>query len=492
MFNSRWLFCAALISLPAIAGVSLEEKQQRVQELIELSRQLPAASFEGYHRELEYERRGLSLETRASVEANLLADQVRKRVIQAYEAALKNHTNPQAAKQEVRDAIEADIELAAPELKNEILEVAFNTLETIEQGGFSSQEVEIKEVEVVMMKKVMARSNYLNRETLSDPLLPVANPHKDSEKKEYKNKQELLESLTSERDNSRFVSTANISVKTAEIVSTQSDLSLQVKMEFLGAELEAGPSITFKRSLSTDATIMAEGLNPVILRDGNFDHVKRDASNKPIIKNGKVLKRYVAFLCDVDLNFETDYAGSGGFKYMGIGGGVSAASRFSNTVTIASRRISLPESVAGKTVTVKYISELCHKDFVKAKISNHLTVMQSLDLMMKNVVSGLRFSHARTKCAEDRHCADWYNREVISLQKKNNVARCVEHSTEKYKFCQLRGKVGQNCPVYRGGKRVSSGENEYTCDKGLKCVMTDDDDYFVGIKIESATGVCRR
>ncbi len=177
---------------------------------------------------------------------------------------------------------------------------------------------------------------------------------------------------------------------------------------------------------------------------------------------------------------------------MGIGAGVSASKKFSNTVTIASRRIALPEIVEGKSVTVKFISDLCQRDFIRAKVTSQLTILQSLDIMMRNVVSGLRFSHARTKCAEDSHCANWYNTEVISLQKANNVARCVEHTSEKYKFCQLRGKAGQKCPVFRNGKKVSSGENEYFCDKGLKCVEVDDDDYFVGIKVESATGVCRR
>ncbi len=418
MINSRWLFCAALFSLSGFAGVSMEEKQERVQELMELTRNLPVASFDGYRRELDYERRGLSLENRAKAETNLLAQQVRQRVLEAYEAALKNHDNTSAAKQEVRDAIEADLELAAPELREEIRQLALDALDKIEQGAFYSSEVELDEVQVVMMKKVAVRSDYLNHENLSDQTLPIANKAKDSEKKEFRNKEELTESLISDRESSRFVSTASQTVKTAEIVTAQGDLSLQVKMEFLGAEIEAGPSITFKRSLATDAIIMAEDLNPVILRDGNFDYVKRDSMNRIIKKNGKPVKRYISFTCDVDLNFETDYAGSGGFKYMGVGAGVSASKSFSNTVTITSRRIALPEIVSGKSVTVKFISELCQHDFVRAKVTSQLTVLQSLNVMMRNVVSGLRFSHARTKCAEDSHCANWYNNEVISLQKK--------------------------------------------------------------------------
>jgi hypothetical protein len=490
MFNSRWLVIAAFYSASSLAGVSFFEKEARVKALMKLGAKLPAVTFEGYERELQYEKQGLSLEKRAKAETNLLADQVRRQVVLAYEAALKEHNDPVLAREEVRDSIERDLELAAPKLREEILRLSLATLEAIENGSLVSEPVELEETEVVMLKKVSARSEFLNQD--SDPVLPVANKNRDSEKREYKNKAELIESLISNRDSSRFVSNASQTFKTAEIVTAQANISVQVKMEFLGAELEAGPSITFRRSLATDAIIMAEGLNPVILSDGNFDFLQRDSQNKVIKQNGKNLRRYISFTCDVDLHFETDYEGGGGFKYMGIGADASVGAKFANTVTMASRRIALPEYVGGKSVTVKFISELCQRDFTRAKITNNMTVLQVLDVMMKNVISGLRFSHARTKCVSDSDCKNWYNREKSSLERQNNVARCVEHKTEKYRFCQLRGKSGQNCPVYKNGKKVSSGDNEYSCDWGLRCVEIDDDDYIIGIKIESARGQCRK
>jgi hypothetical protein len=70
---------------------------------------------------------------------------------------------------------------------------------------------------------------------------------------------------------------------------------------------------------------MAEGMSPVIVDGGNFDFWKRDAYGNVVKKNGQQVKRYVFFTCDADLNFSTDYAGAGGFSFMGVGGNASVS-----------------------------------------------------------------------------------------------------------------------------------------------------------------------
>ncbi|MBA2403737.1 MAG: hypothetical protein H0V66_03115 [Bdellovibrionales bacterium] len=495
MFKPSWIFLAVLVSSSSFAGVSFKQKQMRVQSLMKLKLHAPAIAFEGYQRELEYEKQNLTIQNRAKNETNLMADKIRQQVRVAYEAAIKEDKTPSEAKEEIKIAIESDLALAAPEMREELLNLALEVLSHIDQSPVS-EEVDLSTVEVVMMRKVESRQAFLNAEQEptpgANPINPKANTSKDSEKKDYASRAELMESLVSDRESSRWVSSANQTVRTAEVVKVESSISLQIKVEFLGATLEAGPTISFKREYSTNAVIMAEGLNPVILRDGNFDLWKRDRDNNIIIKNGKQQKRYVAFFCDADMKFETDYTGGGGFKYLGLGADTTVSKRFENTVNLQSRRISLPESVANKTMTVKYISELCHSDFKKARFSNTMTVGQSLDIMMKNVVSGLIFSHPKTKCVQDSHCADWFYGEVIALHRNKNTYRCVENSVDKMRFCQLRGLAGQNCIVMENGKRTSSGEWEYNCNPGLRCVKYESATYLFDWTWSYAKGKCQK
>ncbi len=494
MLNYRWLFLSLLVSTSGFARVDFKTKQARVDSLMKLQKQAPAFAFDSFQRELEYEKQGLSLDKRAKKEANLLADQIRARVIDAYEAALKKYENPESAKEEIRSAIDKDLSLVAPALRDELSLLAHKTLDQVENGAVS-ESLDLVKVQESFKKDAISRSNFLNQEFGLDSHEAgnkLATPSNDSERKEYNNKQEVIESLVSDRESSRWVSSSNLTVRTAEITSTSSNVSMQLKVSFLGATINAGPSIRFKKTYSTNATIMADGMNPIFADGGNFDYHKRDSSGKILVKNGKQQKRYMFFTCDADLTFETDYEGSGGFSYMGLGGNASITKKFSNQVDIASRRIALPEYVANKSVTVKFISELCHNDFLVAKFNNSLTVQKSLDMMMKSVVAGLTFSHPKTKCAIDEHCYNWFNNEIISLVKIKNFPRCrEENSREQFMSCQLRGLEGQNCPVYENGKRTSDGQWEYQCDTGLKCVKYQGQSFFLGRVWEYARGKCQ-
>jgi hypothetical protein len=492
MFNYRLVLLASLISCPVFARANFELKQQRVESLMKLQKHAPAVAFEAYQRELEYERKGLSVDIRAKNETNLLADQIRNQVNLAYQAAIDKHQSPEVARAEVSAAIEKDLSLVSAVMKDDLMSLAQKTLENIDAGSVS-ESVDLTSVEEVLRKEVVQRKTFLNQDALEfESNNKSVTPPGDADRKEYNNKAEIIESLVSERESSRWVSTSNQTVKTAEVATVDSKVSLQLKVSFLGATIEAGPAINFRKNYTTNAVIMAEGLSPVIQAGGNFDFWKRDASGKILLKNGKEQKRYVFFSCDAELNFETDYAGSGGFSYLGLGGGVSASKKFSNSVNINSRRIALPEYVDQKSVTVKFISELCHRDFLNARFNNSLTVSTSLDVMMKNVVSGLSFSHPKTKCAVDEHCYNWFNKEIISLVKIQNFPRCrEENDREKYLSCQLRGLEGQNCAVYEKGKRTSDGQWEFACDTGLKCVKYQSQSFFLGAVWEYAKGKCQ-
>jgi hypothetical protein len=498
MLNKCFIPLFALLSVSAFADVSFEEKKNRVEYLEELSSEAVSMNIDAYRRELEYERQNISLEQRAENEANLLAEKIKVQIQRAYEAALENKSTEEAV-EEVRSAVEKDLELVAPELREEIRAISFAALEGAQRGQ-SSLETDLSQVEKVLLKGVTDRSNFLNEKgeekhqyaLTSDGSLPSANKNRDAEKKEYATKAEVLESLVSDRDSARWVSTSNMTVTSDQITKTDAKISLQVKVNFLGVALEAGPTISFKRTFKTSATVMTEGLNPVLLPDGNFDFLRRDREGKVMMKGGKVMKRFINFNCDAALDFETDYSGGGGFSVEGVGVGASITRTYSNNVSLSSRRVVVPEFINNKSVTLKNLAQLCHFDFLKTKITNTMDVAGSLNIMMKNVVAGIRFSHPKTKCITNNHCAKWFKHEVLALSKIGNIPKCIEDRGEKFRTCKLRGLKGQNCTVFDSkGKRVSDGGHEFTCDTGLKCVKVQQEGWFQGWSIyQYAKGRC--
>ncbi len=493
-----WLALSAFISFSSLAQVSFEEKKNRIEYLEELSTHAVSMNIEAYRRELQYEKNEVPLEQRAENEANLLAETIKVQVQKSYELALTKKSAEEAAA-EVRDAIERDIVLVAPELQDEIRSIAISALENI-HGGEMSAVADLDKVENVLLKGIQDRHRFLNEEgevvhmkaRMPDPAYPSSRSGRDSERKEYQKKSEIIESLVSDRENTRWVSTSNVTLKSDALTKSEAKISLQVKVQFLGVALEAGPSISFKREYDTSVTIMGEGLSPVLLNDGNFDFHKRDQFGRVIMRNGKPQRRLVNMSCDVALEFETEYTGSGGFSVAGVGGSASVSRSYKNSVKLESRRILVPEYVDNKTVTYRYLRDLCHNDFLRAKVTNTLTVAGSLNVMMKNVVSSLRFSHPKTKCAVDSHCYKWYNKEIIPLLKLQNFPRCVEEPREKYRACELRGLKGQNCAVFdRTGKRISDGMFEFKCDTGLRCVKYQEAGWFQNWELyQYAKGKC--
>lgn len=499
MKKSHLLVLASLISASAsaFAEVSFQEKVNRVEYLEDLTSGTVAMNIDSYRRDLQYEKDNIPLEARAQIESNLMAEKIRLQVQKSYEIAIKEQSHEEAITQ-VKADIEKDLSLINSELRDDIRQIALDALENAHSGAINSS-VKLKSLEKSLLKSITERSDFLNREgkeiDLSARLSGIDSIDSivGSDKAEYKNKQQLIDSLVSDLENIRWVSTSNTNLKSDEISRTEGAISLQLNVEFMGVSLSAGPIISFSREFKTTANIMAEGLNPVLLMDGNFDFNKRDQFGRVVTKNGNPVKRFISFTCNASLDFASIYSGGGGFSISGIGESVSFAKSYSNSVTLTSRRIAVPEYLEGKTVTIKFLNQLCHNDFLKAHVTNTMTISNSLNEMMKNVVSGLRFSHPKTKCATDSHCFRWFNREVIPLLRLKNYPRCVEERREKYRACELRGLIGQNCTVYDSkGKRISDGMFEYKCDTGLKCVKVMQEGWFKNWEIyQYAKGVCR-
>ncbi|WPU64691.1 hypothetical protein [Peredibacter starrii] len=467
MLNTRWIFMAALFSFSAMGSVSFEEKKNRVEFLEELTKST-SLGVEAFHRELNYEKLNLSLEKRAENEAQLLAEKVKIQIIKAYEAALESSGNADEAAEEIRNAVEKDLMLVSPDLQDEMRKISLDTLEALQRGAVSA-DLDLSNLQMALMQGVEERSNFLNEEGVD--MLPPAMATSDNRRLNYTKKADILESLTSDRESVDWISSAGNTMKSVDSRKVDSKISLQVRVEFMGIGVEAGPAIAFRREYKTNVTVNTEGMQPALKSDGSFDFTTYDRMGR-VVKNKR---RFISFNCDADLEFETEYAGAGGFTFAGIGGSTGVSKKFSNSVNIASRRLLLPEQIAGKKVTMNSMVELCHNDFLNARVTNNLTVKGALNVMMKNMVASLRFTHPKNKCATDAHCGDWFKKEVITLAKNNNKARCVENTREKFMQCELRGQQGQSCIVLDAkGKRLSSGNQEYTCDKGLRCVQTEE------------------
>ncbi len=463
------------------AKVSLAEKEGRIHFLERFAHVAPSVSVEAFKRELEYERQELPLEERAKNEARLIAEKIQNQIAIAYEKALAEYGDEERAVKIVTDAFESDLKLADPNLRQELLSLSKLSLENIRNGG-SHNEISLPKIEKVLLPNVIERSQYLNEEVI-DGLKPnevfeKSEDFDDSEQLEFKSQEEFISNLVANRPSTRWVSTANQFISSGITVASEKNISYQMKIQYMGVSLEAGPKISFKRDFATNVNIMAEELSPILLPDGNFDTIKRDKEGKPKLKNGKIQRRFLAFTCEANLRFATDYSGGGGFNVGGVGVGGSVSQSYSNSVSLNSRRVLIPDYINNQTVTMSYLAKLCHKSFLNAQINDKLTVEKSLNLMMENIVASLEFSHPKTKCVVDTDCIDWFNNQVVYLWKLGTYPRCFEESREKYRACELRGLQGTGCKLYKNGVLVSAGSWEVDCDKGLKCVQYDDGGWF--------------
>lgn len=494
MLRSGSAILIALLSFSALAGVSMEEKRSRVRFLEKISKTLPAINLEAYHRELRYEELNLSLEERAERETHLMNEQMKKQILQSYENALADTESSDEAKDRVREAILQDLELAEPGVRDALREFSLRTLDEVVEGVISS-DAPTGHLERYLLEEVTDRSNFLNLHAIdgNNASSPIANGDRDSDRRSYRNKSEILESLVSDRASTRWVSGASINTNSAVTRKREANISYSLKISFLGADVSGGPKISFSRSYESKVVILSEGLNPAVTPNGDFDFHRRDRAGQIISSGGNAQKRYISFYCELGLEFETDYSGGGSFSIAGVGAGASASSRYKNEVTMSSRRILVPEYIGNQSVTMPILQRLCMNDFLGAKVNNRLTVKDSLNIQMRNIVSSLRFSHPKTKCVRDNQCIRWFNSGMRGVVGNAAVPRCVEERREKFLACEVRSVINQKCPVVKSGKLVSTGQFEYACDRGLYCKTVQDEGWLTNGRLyQYAVGRCAR
>lgn len=484
---------ALCLSFSSHGKANFDLMESKLNQLHLLQEAMPSLNVEPYVRELQYEKNDLPHAERAQIETNKIAEKLKGQIYTLYQESLKRLGDSTLAHDEILAAIETDLMLIAPDLQDEIRSLAVETLTEVAAGAvYSAPEPELTGLEKEMLKASLERSAFLNSGGLSaidskNKVLPNNHSSKDAEKNEYRSRLELVQSLTSDRDSSSWYNTAGQDIESQNSVYTEGDISFRFKTKFLGVEVEAGPVIKVKKEISTSARLSAEGQYPLIGANGAFEFHKRDRSGNKILANGKPQRRFIAFYCDATLRFETNYHGAGSFTYMGIGGGVARGRSITDTVSMDSRQVFLPQFIEGKTVSMPLLRQICHNDYLKAKINPRMTLKQSMEISMKNMLAGAIFIHPKTKCAIDAQCIGWFKKEKMAIVGNKAFPRCVEDRNEKFRACIVGARVGQNCPVYTKGKLVSRG-GENLCDRGLSCVKVKQEG---PLWLQYAVGVCK-
>ncbi|MES2526495.1 MAG: hypothetical protein V4598_05385 [Bdellovibrionota bacterium] len=469
--------------------------------VVESERQLAILDASVYNREVIYEALDLPVEDRARRETGLMLETVKTQVESVYRNLLAQTGNVELAISGVREKIEDDTRKISPELRAEIREVAFGFLDSIARGEAVSTETSAPRIEMEMAKTSIAHSNLLRSgfillnekpEEAHLKMLPAQTVRRN-DVTEYKNKAELIASLTSLESSSMGGNLGSGAwINSSKSTSAGGSVSYRVSVNFLGANLNAGPSLSFNRTFSTSVSVSGDGLSPLTSRN-DFDFYVRDENGKIKMKNGKPERRYLTFGCNADLNFNTSVMGSGGISVMGVGADVSASRSYSNSVGLNSRRVAIPEYIEGKTVNMGVLAQICHRDFLNAKLRSNLTLKDSLNIMMRDVISTLVYSNPKTKCVTDSHCANWFNKNVRPVSGNTAVGRCLEESREHYFACYARGVAGTKCPISANGKLITDGKNEYACDRGLRCVQVKEYGWLKSLSIfQYAEGRCRK
>lgn len=459
-----------------------------------------ASNDEIEYQHRKYDEESLDADSRARKDTALLAEKIKIQVRTIYENLLKTDKHDEEVRASIKELIENDLSLIDESLRGDIRSIAMKALDEV-QYGVNSNDDELASLQLRMKNRSGVKSSALGFAMNAVDANHVGNvnfidPASDQNRQVFESKAQLMESLMSNRPSTRWLSTSNSVAKSRETKTAEKNVSIFMDVEFLGVKFEGGPSLTFSREYESAVSYLVEGHRPFILPGGVLDLRQYDESGKVIMKDGKPAYRFAAFYCTQSLSFKTKLNGGARLTMAGTGGGMTYERAYENYVSSDSRRISIPQIVAGKLVRFQDLEVICSKDFLNARISNTktpMTLKQALNLNMKNIVSTLTYSHPQSTCAVDSQCSKWYARGGAPLFANKATPRCEISMNSGQMACVARGKVGMKCPIFSKGKKLSDGMFELACDRGLRCVQVKEYGWFkAGNIFQYAEGQCRR
>ncbi len=487
----------SILCLNAVAAISPEQIEYRLNEL----EQIPSLDHAALKRQASYELSNWSIDQRAEVEATKLLEELRYAVVRGYENALNELDDVGAARAQLHANLEKDIHLIDETLREDVRQIVEDVLRSANPQSIQLhpsnrllQAMRVRAIQIqLLLSQVPSQKFKLGNDTKDKRETQELSRERFGEI-DHASKSALLNALVDDQSQSeRWVSTSNMTARSASQRGHESEFSAQVTAEFMGTKISAGPTFKFKKSVTTAVDIKGEGLYPLFDSKGKFDLVLRDNTGNPLMIEGAKSRRFIFFTCEITTDVESEIAVGGGFKVAGMGADGKVVSKFATSIGSNSRRVLVPSTLDGRQVILSTLAEICHRDFMYTKISNGKTVLENQEVMVENIASGLTYVNPAMKCLTNNHCVNWYNREVIWLHKYNTTPRCIEDkSNPDLMTCQLRGAENANCTVIKDGKRVSSGMFEYTCDTGLRCVVTHQGGWFQNWELwDPWRGECR-
>lgn len=436
-------------------------------KLSTLNVEIPRSRLAELSRSLNYQNEGMGLEAQADLEGQRLANIVSSQVHRIYLNALERTESSEEARIESIEMIQKDLDNIAPELKEEFEALAMTALEDAVQGKGSSSPLEGASLPQIFLEPLKENNLLLRFKEVSGMDIPFATSADDAEKLSYKNLNELLTSMTSSRRGARWMEGAGLEGVSESASSRDGEVSIRFKANFLGVEVEAGPVVKFSREVKSTLRLVAEGRYPISKHDGTFDLYERDSNGKAISKT-----RYAVFYCDLNVNYSSETLVSGGFSVMGAGGKGGISRSLKESVSIESRRLMIPEFIAGKQATIHQLRDICRRHYINAKVNPRMTVRNLADIQLRNQLAGVVYSNPKTQCGRDSQCVNWYRQNKRGVYGPYAYPRCVTNTRENFRYCMARATLHRPCPVYEKGKRVSGTMFELPCDRGLKCVTT--------------------
>lgn len=459
---------ASMASFGAMAGLPPEQMETRLKEL-EIYRN-NGLDLEAIEREAVYEANDVPVEQRAYMESQLLVQGLREGILKSYFVALEENPDESAARDLIRANMEKDLHLVAPELQNDMKAIVEDVLAN---PVWESNELPISESLLADMKERSQNRLALLSKPMSQPsdFTNLAGGEKSSGSR-ITTKSALVAALAGGSSPDNFEARYNTKARSGVSIAAEENFSAKISAKFMGVKIEAGPTFSFKKKISSFVQFGGEGFAPIFDAQGRFDLVKRGTDGQPVKVGGRSVPRRVAFACDISAEVESETALAGGFSVVGIGADARVVKTYRNEVELSSSDLLVPDTLDGRLATVSTLASICQRDFIQARTSNGRTIKQNLDTMIRNLVSSLTYVNPAMKCVINSHCNNWFNREVLGIHKYRTVPRCIqERGNPSVMTCQLRGGAGANCTVIREGKRVSNGYFEYTCDTGKRCVV---------------------
>lgn len=432
-----------------------------------LGEEIPRERIADLSRTLVYTNQGHDSEAQAELEVQRLTNIIISQVHSIYSNALAESGDPTEAREQTTAMIQGDLENIAPELRDEMLRISEAALEDAVAGKGVSQISSSKELQQIYLKPSLEDSTFLRFKNLAKIDVPFATSGEDAEKRRYSDVDELLRGMTSAARGARWMEGFGIESTSENSSSRDGEVSVRFKAQFLGVEVEAGPVVKFSREVKSTLRLSAEGRYPISRQDGTFDLQERDSSGKVISNN-----RYAVFYCDLKLDYTSETVGSGGFSVAGAGARASLSRRLTETVSVESRRLMIPEFIGNTQITIHKLREICQRRYINAKVNSRMTVRGLADVQLRNQLAGVIYSNPKTQCGRDSQCVNWYRQNKRGVYGPYAYPRCVTNKKESFRYCMAAASINRPCPVFDKGKRVSNTMFELPCDYGLKCVTT--------------------